>query len=271
MDPIKEAIRKTRNYTVVSLSAFYLLINYRSKQILGNIRVKNILTRRVILPNLFIVFSLSLFVVGIVQSLKAWDANTVAYKHAASLVSQANKKDKHAAPIIATTSVPSTVQPSANTLASYVVAPNMPRYLIIPKLGVDARILSVGVNAQGALETPGNVFDTAWYNKSSLPGQPGAMLIDGHVSSWTAHGVFYGLDSLSPGDKVEVKRGDGITFTYSVVSRQVYKASNVNMSAALSPINPGTPGLNLISCTGDVISGTSDFNERIVIFTSLDY
>jgi hypothetical protein len=38
------------------------------------------------------------------------------------------------------------------------------------------------------------------------------------------------------------------------------------MSALLSPINAGKPGLNLITCTGDVIKGTNDFTERIVVF-----
>jgi len=36
----------------------------------------------------------------------------------------------------------------------------------------------------------------------------------------------------------------------------------------LSPIDPTKPGLNLISCTGDVISGTSKFNERIIVFAT---
>ena len=41
------------------------------------------------------------------------------------------------------------------------------------------------------------------------------------------------------------------------------------MSQVLSPVNPTKPGLNLITCTGQVISGTSEFNERLVVYTSL--
>ena len=40
------------------------------------------------------------------------------------------------------------------------------------------------------------------------------------------------------------------------------------MQAALTPVVAGQPGLNLISCTGDVIAGTNSFSERIVVFTS---
>jgi sortase (surface protein transpeptidase) len=163
----------------------------------------------------------------------------------------------------------STVKPTASSLASYVVAPNLPRYLIIPKLGVDARILSVGVNTQGALGTPGNIYDTAWYNESAEPGQPGAMLIDGHVSSWTANGVFYGIKTLAAGDLIKVERGDGTVFTYSVVSSQIYPSGNVDMTSAMTPVVAGQPGLNLITCTGDVIAGTSEFNERIIVYATL--
>lgn len=94
------------------------------------------------------------------------------------------------------------------------------------------------------------------------------MLIDGHISSWTTHGVFYGLNTLSPGDMIDVQGGNGAIFTYKVVKTQIYNSNNVNMDAALSPIDPAKPGLNLISCTGDVIAGTNDFNERIIVFAT---
>jgi sortase (surface protein transpeptidase) len=164
---------------------------------------------------------------------------------------------------------PATIKPSADDINKYKVAPNMPRYLIIPSLNVFARVRSVGVDKTGAVGTPTNVFDTAWYNQSSLPGQPGAALIDGHVSSWKTNGVFYGLKNIKPGELVKVQRGDGKIFTFSVVKNQVYSYDSVDMTAVLSPINPGLPGLNLITCTGKVIHGTNEFNQRIVIFTKL--
>ncbi|HUD05850.1 MAG TPA: class F sortase [Candidatus Saccharimonadales bacterium] len=223
-----------------------------------------------LVSNIFIVIAVALLIIGLGVSLYDWQANEVANQHAAKLVNAANRNTKRTIPsaLTQTTTVPSTIKPSTNDLANYVVAPNLPRYLIIPKLAVDARILSVGVNTQGALETPNNVYDTAWYNGSAQPGQMGAMLIDGHISSWTAHGVFYGLNKLQPGDIIEVQLGDGTIFTYQVVKTQVYDASNVDMTAAMTPINFSEPGLNLISCTGDVIQGTSEFNERIIVFTT---
>jgi LPXTG-site transpeptidase (sortase) family protein len=161
---------------------------------------------------------------------------------------------------------PATIKPTVSAVASYNVAPDMPKYLMIPELNVNARIYSVGLTNSGAIGTPDNVYDTDWYDGSSLPGQPGAMLIDGHVSSWTTNGVFYGIKSLRAGDVLQVERGDGTVITYRVVASKVYSADNVDMTAALSPIVPGKPGLNLITCTGAVVAGTNDFNERVVVF-----
>ena len=78
--------------------------------------------------------------------------------------------------------------------------------------------------------------------------------------------MFYGLKNLVPGDTIQVERYDGGLFTYKVVKTQVYPANKVDMSAAMTPVNPAKPGLNLISCTGDVIPNTSEFNERIIVF-----
>ena len=164
--------------------------------------------------------------------------------------------------------VPSTIKPSSNSISNYFVAPDHPKYLNIPKLNVHARVLSVGITSSGALGTPNNVFDTAWYNESSEPGQPGAVLIDGHVSSWTSHGVFYGLRDLKPGDILQIVRGDGKIFNYKVAKTVIFNSKNVNMAEALSSVNPNVPGLNLISCTGDVIPGTSEFNERILVLST---
>ena len=199
------------------------------------------------------------FVIGLTVSLQALQTN----KKAAAQVSALSKQSRKPGG----TTVPSTVKPSSSTLNNYAVAPDLPRYLQISKLSVKARVLQVGVTASGALGTPGNVFDTAWYTGSAKPGQPGAALIDGHVSSWTTHGVFYGLKTLQAGDSVQIVRGDGAIINYRVVKTQIYDADNVDMQAAVTPITAGKAGLNLITCTGRVKPGTSEFNQRVIAFT----
>jgi LPXTG-site transpeptidase (sortase) family protein len=214
--------------------------------------------RATIFPNTLVVIAAGLFITGLSLGLHDWRANGVANQRAARLVYEANHGISHA--------VPSTTKPIPSAFDSYTVAANLPRYIFIPKLSVQAIIRPLGLTTTGQLATPDNVYDTGWYKKSSTPGQPGATVIDGHVSSWTTNGVFYGLRTLQPGDAIQVERGDGTMVNYSVIKKQVYSYQQVDMSALLSPVDAGKPGLNLITCTGDVIKGTNDFTERIVIF-----
>lgn len=167
-------------------------------------------------------------------------------------------------------SAPSSIKPSEKSVASYSVPPSDPKYITIPAIGIsNTPILRLGLLKTGAISTPDNIYEAGWYDGSSLPGQTGAMFIYGHVSSWTADGIFHNLKKLVAGDSVIITRGDNTAFTYRVVSAKVYPYNNVDMTQVLAPINPSTPGLNLMTCTGQVIKGTSEFNERLVVFTSL--
>lgn len=165
-------------------------------------------------------------------------------------------------------SIPKEEKPSESDIASYQVAPDMPRVITIKKIGVKARILNMGVDSKGALSAPGNVYDAGWYNQSSKPGQAGAMLIDGHVHGPTTKGVFYELTSLAVDDQIEVERGDGQKFTYKIVSSAVTPVEKTDMAKAMLPIEPGKQGLNLITCTGEFNSVNNDYPERLVIYAS---
>jgi hypothetical protein len=46
----------------------------------------------------------------------------------------------------------------------------------------------------------------------------------------------------------------------------MYSASNIDMIVAMTAVTAGNPGINLITCSGDVIPGTSEFNQRVVVF-----
>jgi len=190
-------------------------------------------------------------------------ANHIAIAQATRLTHQANKA---AITGVVPSKVLSTIKPTAKVVSSYVVEPNYPKYLIIPSIGVNSIVSQTGILANGALGTPYNVFYTDWYTGSALPGQPGATLIDGHVSSWTAHGVFYNLHNLKAGDAIQIVKGNNQVVNYKVVKTVFYPANKVNMQAAITPVTNGVSGLNLITCTGQVIPGTSLFNERVIVF-----
>ncbi len=168
-----------------------------------------------------------------------------------------------------TGSSPSSAKLTPLFVANYSVPPSNPKYISIPAIHItNTPVVQLGLQA-GVIATPDNVYEVGWYAGSSLPGQSGAAFMYGHVSSWTAKGVFYNLRKLVAGDKIVVTRGDDTTFEYQVVSAKTFPADNVNMAEVLAPISPDKPGLNLMTCTGRVISGTSEFSERLVVFAKL--
>ncbi len=150
--------------------------------------------------------------------------------------------------------------------AKHTVATNLPRTITIDKIGVKARVVRLGVKANNQLAVPANIFDAGWYAESSKPGEAGAMVIDGHVSGPTKPGVFYKLHTLAAGDQIKVDRGDGKMYVYKVVKKTSYAADKVDMTAVLTPVTKGKPGLNLITCSGEIDRASNHYKDRTVVF-----
>lgn len=147
----------------------------------------------------------------------------------------------------------------------YTVAADRPRYLSIEKLGiVDARVLSLGLNASGALMTPVSIFDAGWYNASGKPGQGGTLVIDGHNGGPTKVGIFKYLPNLVKGDIIKIERGDGAVFTYSVVENATVPLdeSDAYMATAMKSPVEGKESISIISCTGDWSSQRKTYLSR---------
>jgi LPXTG-site transpeptidase (sortase) family protein len=155
-------------------------------------------------------------------------------------------------------------EPDTATVGAYTVPANLPRYLSIPKYGKKSRVLNLGLKANSEIDTPKNIYDTAWYNGSALPGSAGTSFISGHVHGPSVPGVFYHLKDLVAGDEVMVEMGDGRNFTYSVVDAASYSHDAVDMGFAFSSPG-GASSLTLITCSGSVISGTTDYTDRHVV------
>lgn len=209
----------------------------------------------------FIIFALAIFI-----EMQALQINSNNKAQVSALSNQANTggSDSEA--------VPSQQKPSAAAVNSYQVAPNLPKYLIISKLKIDARILQVNVASSGALGTPPDIYDTAWYSGSATPGEPasdGAVLIDGHVHGPTLPGVFMNIKNLVPGDTIQVIRGDNQTYTYIVDKTNTIPVAQVNMKQLLSSYQTSAQGLNLITCGGPFDAKSWAYTERVEVFASL--
>lgn len=143
---------------------------------------------------------------------------------------------------------------TAEDKAEYIVAADMPRYLTIEKLGINnARVLQVGVSANGQMLTPNNIFDVGWYNGSAKPGTGGTAIIDGHNGGPNVYGVFKRTPELIAGDLIKIEMGDGTIYTYQVVDNIAVSLNNADeqmLYAATSP-ESGRESITLITCTGE--------------------
>lgn len=156
----------------------------------------------------------------------------------------------------------------AEQKALYDVPATRPRELTIQKLGIDANVLPMGILKDGSLEAPKTAWDVGWYDQSALPGSGGnALLIDGHVNdALNAPGIFYKINSLRPGDMMQIQRGDDQLFAYHVVKVDQKPIEQVDMAGMLHSIEPGKEGLNLITCGGDYDYSRQTYNDRILVY-----
>jgi LPXTG-site transpeptidase (sortase) family protein len=146
----------------------------------------------------------------------------------------------------------------------YTVAADHPRVLEIPSLGIRSCVQRVGIDQFGAIAVPTNVHLSGWYTGSSLPGESGVSIIDGHVRGRYRDGVFVRLHELSAGEMVRVQRGSGeyVDFTVKDVAR--YSVADAN-EALFAKIEDAESQLTLITCGGQYNEGDGTYSERIIV------
>ncbi len=143
-----------------------------------------------------------------------------------------------ASPVAAPTDTPMSVAPATR--------PGIPVHMRIPKIGVDAAIEQVGLTADGAMDTPKNFADTAWFQLGPRPGEQGNSVIAGHVDSTTGVAVFWDLRKLNMGDEIFVIGDDGIERRFIVGGWETYQDSDAPLVRIFGPTT--STHLNLITC-----------------------
>lgn len=158
---------------------------------------------------------------------------------------------------------------TATLVDTHTVPPLQPRYISIPALGIErTRTFAGGVDKDNMLQSPANISDAMWYDKSDTPGSGGVVLINAHNGGVSRDGVFSRLGSLKKGDSIEVERGDGETFRYEVRENQSMHLDEVNskgMPMILTSAEDGKEALNLITCDGKWVPRYKQFDRRIML------
>lgn len=136
--------------------------------------------------------------------------------------------------------------------------------LLIPSIGVDAPVVTLGVDGDGVMQSPSGPEDVGWYNFTSQPGFGGNAVFSGHVD-YRNYGpaVFWKLRNLGPGDVVDVRLEDGTAYSYVVVSANTYEADAAPIDEIVGPT--ARDSVTLITCGGTFDPNIRQYSHRLVV------
>ena len=146
------------------------------------------------------------------------------------------------------------------------LARSVPVRVRVPAIGLDSRLMDLGLQDDGSLEVPPSGYPAGWYTGAPTPGEIGPAVILGHVD-WKGPAVFRDLHELEPGDRVTVTRADGSTPTFRVV--RVLQVPKDRFPTESVYGNLDHAGLRLITCGGVVDGVTGHHEDNIVVFADL--
>ena len=139
-----------------------------------------------------------------------------------------------------------------------------PVRLSIPAIGVDAPLVALGLDRDGALEAPQRFTDAGWWSGGVRPGAVGPAVIAGHVDSTTGPAVFFALRELRRGDTIVVARRDGSRARFRVQRTASYAKAKFPTRAVYGPT--ARPALRLITCSGVFDRSTGHYLDNTVVY-----
>ena len=142
--------------------------------------------------------------------------------------------------------------------------PAVPVRIEIPRVGVRAPVIRLGLNPDKSLEVPKDYGDTGWWSGGPRPGERGPAVIAGHVDSSTGPAVFYRLTDLRPDDAIVVVGRDGTRTRFSVLGSERYAKAQFPTDRVYGSTDG--PALRLITCGGDFDRSTGHYLDNTVVY-----
>jgi LPXTG-site transpeptidase (sortase) family protein len=140
--------------------------------------------------------------------------------------------------------------------------------LSIPRLGVDAQIVGIGV-VDRTLDVPLDPKVLGWWTGSAQPGTgTGSVVIDGHVNYDGVAGALSVLPQLHVGDHVTLTRGTN-RLSYRVTALRTYvKADGLPAEMFRQDI---AERLVLVTCGGPFDAGTGNYEDNVVAYATPEF
>ena len=138
----------------------------------------------------------------------------------------------------------------------------------IPVLGVDAAVEAIGKQANGAMATPTEPDNVAWYSYGAIPGENGSVVMAGHLDKADAsRAVFWDLGKLVKGDEIIITAVSGTRYRYVVTGSQSYPYNKAPLKAIFG--FDLASRLNLITCRGSWDRNRQTYSQRVVVTSEL--
>lgn len=143
-----------------------------------------------------------------------------------------------------------------------------PVALTIPLIGVQTKLMYLGLNSDGALQVPplSMISVAGWYTGSPRPGAIGSAIIVGHIDGYNRAGVFFRLNTLRRGDRIYVRRADGTLVEFRVTSVQTYLKDHFPTEDVYGPVPDAE--LRLITCGGAFDPATHHYLSNVVVYAA---
>lgn len=141
-----------------------------------------------------------------------------------------------------------------------------PAALMIPQIGVDTRLITLGLTSRGSIQVPATTTVAGWYTRSPRPGAVGPATILGHIDSYREPGVFFRLAEMRSGDRIYVRRSDGSMVLFRVTAVNSYLKDHFPTQDVYGPTPD--PELRLITCGGAFDSTTGHYLSNIVVYAT---
>ena len=138
-----------------------------------------------------------------------------------------------------------------------------PTRIDIPAADVSADVVELGVGRDGVMESPPTPDVVGWYRMSARAGQPGNLVMSGHVDWDHRAAVFWGLRGLGPGDRIDIRGTDGIVHTYAVEWNRVFGADSAPVAEMVGGSNDSL--LTLITCDGVFDRSQRQYSDRRIV------
>ncbi|MCC6177016.1 MAG: class F sortase [Chloroflexi bacterium] len=146
---------------------------------------------------------------------------------------------------------------------AHVVYGAAPISIAIPAIGLEAQVVPVGQDPDGAMAAPSDPDTVAWYELGSGMGVPGNVVLAGHINWGGQLRAFGLLDRLGPGDAILIVDADEKGYEYRVSTSTMVRAEGAPVDDIFGPTP--NPTLTLITCGGEYVAATREYLDRLIV------